>query len=44
MSTEISCHFILHFVVSLKKMSLKPDFIFHDLKHVYSPGAGADSP
>ena len=32
----------------LKKMSLKSDFIhfFHDLIHVYSPGAraGADSP
>ena len=27
-------------------MSLKSDFIqfFHDLIHVYSPGAGADSP
>ena len=34
------------FVASLKKMSLKSDFIqfFHDLIHVYSPGAGADSP
>ena len=33
------------FVASLK-MSLKSDFIhfFHDLIHVYSPGAGADSP
>ena len=32
------------FVASLKKMSLKSDFIhffFHDLIHVYSPGAGA---
>ena len=31
------------FVASLKKMSLKSDFIhffFHDLIHVYSPGAG----
>ena len=30
-----------------KKMTLKSDFIqffFHDLIHVYSPGAGADSP
>ena len=29
-----------------KKISLKSDFIhfFHDLIHVYSPGAGADSP
>ena len=34
------------FVASFKKMSLKSDFIqyFHDLAHVYSPGAGADSP
>ena len=35
------------FVASLKKMSLKSDFIqvfFNDLIHVYSPGAGADSP
>ena len=35
------------FVASLKKMSLKSDFIqffFHDLIHVYSPGAGAYSP
>ena len=34
------------FVASLKKMSLKSDFIhfLHDLIHVYSPGAGADSP
>ena len=34
------------FVTSLKKMSLKSDlyFFFHDLIHVYSPGAGADSP
>ena len=34
------------FVASLKKTSLKSDFIqfFHDLIHVYSPGAGADSP
>ena len=35
------------FVASLKKMSLKSDFIynyFHDLIHVYSSGAGADSP
>ena len=33
------------FVASFKKMSLKSDFIhfFHDLIHVYSPGAGADS-
>ena len=34
------------FVASLKKMSLKSDFInfFHDLIHIYSLGAGADSP
>ena len=34
------------FVASLKKMSLKSDFIyfFHDLIHGYSPEAGADSP
>ena len=34
------------FVTSLKKMSLKSDFVqfFNDLIHVYSPGAGADSP
>ena len=41
MSTEMFCHFI-HLLKVLKKMS---DFIqfFHDLIHVYSPGAGADS-
>ena len=34
------------FVASFKKMSLKSDFIqiFHDLIHVYSHGAWADSP
>ena len=34
------------FVTSFKQMSLKSDFIqfFHDLIHVYSPGAGTDSP
>ena len=34
------------FVASLKKISLKSDFIhfFHDFIHAYSPGAGADSP
>ena len=35
------------FVASFKKMSLKSDvihFFFHDLIHVYSPGAGVDSP
>ena len=34
------------FVPSLKQMSFKSDFIqfFRDLIHIYSPGAGADSP
>ena len=35
------------FVASLKKISLKSDFIqffFHDFIHVYSPGAGEGSP
>ena len=34
------------FVASFKKLSLKSDFIqfFHDLIHIYSPGAVADSP
>ena len=34
------------FVASFKQISLKSDFIqfFHDFIHVYSPGAGADSP
>ena len=35
------------FVASFKKIFLKSDFIhffFHDFIHVYSPGAGADSP
>ena len=35
------------FDASFKKISLKSDFIhfyFHDLIHVNSPGAGADSP
>ena len=34
------------FVASLKKISLKSDFIKkkHDIIHVYSPRAGADSP
>ena len=33
------------FLASLKKMSLQSDFIqlFHDLIHVYIPGAEADS-
>ena len=34
------------FVASFKKISLKSDFMhfFHDFIHVYSPGAGTDSP
>ena len=34
------------FVATFKKISFKSDFMqfFHDLKHVYSPGAGAYSP
>ena len=34
------------FVASLKKISLKSDFIqfLYDLIHVYNPGAGADNP
>ena len=45
MSTEKSCHFI-HLNASLKKMSLKSDFVqfFHDLIHVYSPGHGKTAP
>ena len=35
------------FIASFKEISLKSDFIhffFHDLIHVFSPGAGADTP
>ena len=34
------------FIASLKEISLKSDFIhfFHDLIHVYSPGAGSIQP
>ena len=34
------------FVASFKEISLKPDFrhFFHDLIHVYSPGAGGIQP
>ena len=34
------------FVASFKEISLKSDFIhfFHDLKHVYIPGAGSIQP
>ena len=44
MSTEMPCHFI--HLLQVQKMSSKSDFIhfFHDLIHIYSPGAGADSP
>ena len=44
-STETSCHFC-HLLQLKKKISLKSDFIqyFHDFIHIYSPGAGADSP
>ena len=41
MSTEMSCDFI-HLLQVSKNMSLKFEFIqffFHDLIHVYSPGA-----
>ena len=36
----------IHLLQVLKKISLKSDFIyfFQDLIHVYSPGAGTDSP
>ena len=46
MSTGTSCHFG-HLLQVLKKISLKSDFMqffFHDFIHVYSPGAGTDSP
>ena len=43
MSTERPYHFT-HLLHVSKKISLKSDFFFHDLIHVYSPGAGADSP
>ena len=45
MSTGTSCHFG-HMLQVLKNISLKSDFMhfFHDFIHVYSPGAGADSP
>ena len=41
MSTEMSCHFIHLLQVSKKCLW---SLIFHDLIHVYSPRAGADSP
>ena len=45
MSTEMSCHFIHLLQVSNKCLrSLILYNLFHDLIHVYSPGAGADSP
>ena len=47
----MSCHFIqiccnFQKKKKKKKMSSESDFIhfFYDLKHVYSPGAGTDSP
>ena len=45
MSTEMSCHFI-HLMQVLKKClwSLILYNLFYGLIHVYSPGAGADSP
>ena len=45
MSTGTFCHFG-HLLQVVKKISLKFDFMhfFHDFIHVYSPGAGADSP
>ena len=46
MSTGTSSHFG-HLLQVVKKISLKSDFMhffFHDFIHVYSPGAGADSP
>ena len=45
MSTEMFCHFIYLLQVSKKCLwSLILYIFFHDLIHVYSPGAGADSP
>ena len=45
MSTEKRCHFA-HLLQVSKKICLKSNFIhiFHVFIHVYSPGAGADSP
>ena len=48
-SFDVNRHALsLHsFVASFKEMSSKSDFIqfvFHDLIHVYSPRAGANSP
>ena len=46
MSTERPYHFT-HLFLSFKEVSLKSDFIhffFHDLIHVYSPGAGGIQP
>ena len=46
MSTEMSCHFIQRLQVSKKclRSLILYIFFFHDLIHVNSPGAGADSP
>ena len=45
MSTGTSCHFG-HLLQVVKKISLNLILcnFFHDFIHVYSPGAGADSP
>ena len=45
MSTETSCHF--GHMLQVSKTSLRSLILynfFHDFIHVYSPGAGADSP
>ena len=45
MSTEMTCHFINLLQVSKNIFEISfYTFFFHDLIHVYSPGAGADSP
>ena len=46
MSTGISCHFGHLLQVSKKSLwsLISYNFFFHDLIHVYSPRAGADSP
>ena len=45
MSTETTCHFGHLLQISKESLSslILYDF-FHDFIHVYSPGAGADSP
>ena len=46
MSTGTSCHFGHLLQVSIKSLwsLILYNFFFHDLIHVYSPGAGVDSP